>query len=147
MKLKLLFLAALFAISTLAIAANQGMAGYGKAGGGAQQPMPNLMRIVKKHGEQLNLNDDQKAKLAAWRDKSHPVVHGKLDEIREIRTELQNAVIDGANRAAINGYIARMDVLRDEIVTAKLRCRNNMREILNDEQWQALTQLYRDKFM
>ena len=105
------------------------------------------MRIIKMHGDQLNLSDEQKAKLASWREKSHPVVHGKLDEIREIRRELQNAVIDGANRAEINGYIARMDVLRDEIVATKLRCRNNMREILNDEQWQAVTGMYREKFM
>jgi Spy/CpxP family protein refolding chaperone len=147
MKFRILLFAALFAIATLGIAANHGMTGHDKAGSGAQQPMPNLMRIIKMHGDQLNLSDEQKTKLATWREKSHPVVHGKLDEIREIRRELQNSVIDGANRAEINGYIARMDVLRDEIVATKLRCRNNMREILNDEQWEAVTGMYREKFM
>lgn len=147
MKLKILFVAALFAISGLAMAASHGTGGHAKYAGEAQHPMPNLMRIVKHHADQLNLSDGQKTKLATWRNTSHDVIHGKLDEIAEIRKELQNAVIDGANRAEINGYLARMDVLRNEIVSTKLRCRNNMREILDDEQWQTVTRLYREEFM
>ena len=147
MKFKVLIAAVLIALSSLAISAGAGMGGHGKQAGGMQQPMPNLMRIVKMHGEALNLDDDQNRQLTAWHEKYHAITHGKLDEIRAIRTEMQHAVIDGANRAQINGYIARMDALRDEIVSIKLQCRNNMREVLNDEQWQTLTKMYREKFM
>ena len=147
MKLDILFAATLFAISTWAVAANPGMQGNCKQACGPQHPMPNLMRIVKKHGDQLNLSDDQKTRLAAWREKSHDVAHGKLDDMAAIEQELKNAVIDGANRAQVNGYIARMDALRDEIVSVKLRCRQNMREILNEEQWQTLTGIYRKNLM
>lgn len=147
MKFNVLIAAVLFTLSSLAISAGPGMGGHGKKAGGMQQPMPSLMRIVKMHGEALNLNDGQNRQLTAWREKYHAITHGKLDEIRVIRTEMQHAVIDGANRAQINGYIARMDTLRDEIVSIKLQCRNNMREVLKDEQWQTLTKMYREKFM
>jgi Spy/CpxP family protein refolding chaperone len=140
-----MFAAALLAVSTLAFGA--GMGGNGEHAGVGAHPMPSLMRIVKKHADQLNLSEEQNLELAAWREKSHDAVHGKMDEIGAIAKDLQNAVIDGANRAQVNGYVARMDTLRDEIVTIKLKCRNNMREILDDKQWETLITLYREKFM
>jgi len=145
MKLNILFAATMLATSCLAVGGGMGVDGTNSRA--AQQPMPSLMRTVKLHGDQLNLTDEQSRQLAAWHDKNHAVVHSKLDEIQAINREMQHAVIDGANRALINGYIARMDALRDEIVSTKLQCRNNMREILNDQQWQTVTRLYREKFM
>lgn len=146
MKLKILSLIAMFTISGLAAAAS-GTGGPGMHAHGVQQPMPSLMRVIKRHADQLNLSDEQNTQLAAWHDQNHRVVHGKLAEIQAIEKEMQQAVIDGANRAQINGYIARMDALRDQIVSTKLACRNNMRAILDDGQWQTLARLYRENLM
>lgn len=143
MKLKILSFAAMLAITNLTTAAS----GYGVQARVAQQPMPSLMRVIKRHADQLNLSDEQNTQLAAWHDQNHGVVHGKLAEIQAIRKEMQQAVIDGANRAQINGYIARMDALRDQVVSTKLACRNNMRAVLDDGQWQILARLYRENLM
>lgn len=145
MKLNILSLIAMITISSLAAAA--GMGGPDTPARGVSQPMPNLMRVIKMHADQLNLSDEQQTQLATWRDQNHAVVHGKLAEIQAIKKEMQQAVIDGANRALVNGYIARMDALRDQIVSTKLACRNNMRELLDDGQWQTLARLHRDNFM
>jgi len=114
---------------------------------GIMHPMPNFMRVIMKHGDQLNLTEKQSKALASWRAKSHHVMQAKMARIKEVRTELQEAVIDGANRAEINIFLGDIDRVRSEIVATKLKCRRNMQSLLSDEQWNKLTTIYRANFM
>jgi len=154
MKFKHLIGIALLTLGSASFAANQGAApGPGHHGHGQGKglemlhPMPNLMRVVVKFGDQLNLSEQQAAALAAWREANHSEVHARLEAMMKIRRELQMVSMQGASSARINAYIARMDRLRAEIVAAKIACRNNMHEILNEQQWNKVVALYREHFM
>lgn len=118
-----------------------------KAMSGALHPMPNLMRVVMKHGDQLDLIGKQSIQLTEWRDKSHGPMQAKVKKIQAIRTAMQNAVIDGASHAEVSVYLRKLEVVRAEIMEQKLKCRNNMRSLLNDEQWQKVSDIYRSEFM
>ena len=114
---------------------------------GALHPMPNLMRVIKMHGDQLNLNAEQAEALAKWRGKSHNVVQAKMTQIKTLRSEMQKAVIDGATRSELGEYLTHLTLVRDSIVDTKLKCRNNMKKILNETQWKQVTEIYRANFM
>lgn len=111
------------------------------------QPMPNLMRVIKHNGEQLNLTKEQAANFAKWRELSHDKVYSRMQKMMAIRKALQVAAMKGANLAAINVYVTKMDRLRAEIIAAKIACRDNVRNVLNDDQWNKLVELYRNNHM
>jgi hypothetical protein len=154
MKIKQLLGIALIALSSAALASGHG-AGQGQGHGKDKahkgmhmlQPMPNLMRVIKHHGDQLELTKDQAANLAKWRELNHDKVHKRMQEMIAIRKALQVAATKGANLAAINVYVAKMDRLRAEIIAAKIACRDNTRSILNDQQWEKLITLYRENYL
>jgi len=156
MGFKHLFSILLISLSGIALAANHGGPGKHQMGHGKDkahkgmhmlQPMPNLMRVVVQHGDQLNLNKDQSAAFAKWRELNHDKVHSRMEEMLAIRKALQVAATKGANLAAINVYVSKMDKLRAEIIAAKVACRDNMRRILNDEQWDKVIALYRENHL
>jgi Spy/CpxP family protein refolding chaperone len=153
MKITHLLGIALLGASSLSLAAGHGGQGQGhgqdKAHKGMHmlQPMPNLMRVVQHHGDQLNLTKEQSANLAKWRELNHDKVHSRMREILAIKKALQVAALKGANLAAINVYVTKMDRIRAEIIAAKIACRNNMRNVLNDEQWEKLKSIYSEEFL
>ena len=111
------------------------------------QPMPGLMRIVQHHGDQLNLTKEQSANLAKWRELNHDKVHSRMREMLAIRKAAQVAALKGANLAAINVYVTKMDRVRAEIIAAKIACRNNLRNVLTDEQWEKVKSIYAEEFL
>ena len=155
MRLNHLFGIALLLLSSTALAAGQGGPGGGQPGKGMSphkgmhklQPMPNLMRVVMHHGDQLNLSKQQAAALSAWRAANQDRIHARMKAMATVRKVLQDAVLRGANIAAVNVHLSHMDRVRAEIVAAKVACRDNMRQILNDEQWDKVVELYRQHYM
>jgi len=158
MKVKHLLCVVIITLSGSLMAAGQGPqdgSGQGKGAGHHMphkgmhmlQPMPNLMRVIKHNGDQLNLTKEQAANFAKWRELNHDKVYSRMQKMMAIRKALQVAAMKGANLAAINVYVTKMDRLRAEIIAAKIACRDNARNVLNDEQWNKLVELYRNNHM
>ena len=156
MKFKYLLGLTLFLFTSIALAATPLPPGPGMGKGQGPlmskgmhmlQPMPDLMRVVMQHGDKLNLSKEQAAALAAWRDTNGERVRARMKAMATVRKVLQDAVLRGANVAAVNVHLSHMDRVRAEIVAAKIACRNNMRQVLNDEQWDMVINLYRTHYM
>jgi len=157
MKITHLIGIAILSLSSISLAAGHGGQGQGNEQGHGKdkahkgmhmlQPMPNLMRVVQHHGDQLNLTKEQAANFAKWRELNHDKVHNRMREMLAIQKALQVAALKGANLAAINVYVTKMDRVRAEIIAAKIACRNNMRNVLNDEQWEKLKSIYSEEFL
>jgi Spy/CpxP family protein refolding chaperone len=156
MKFNRLFGIALLTLSTATFAAGPGAPGGGGQPGKGMgehkgfhmlQPMPNLMRVVMHHGDQLDLSKEQAAALAAWRTANHERIQARMKAIATVRKVLQDAILRGANIAAVNVHLSHMDRVRAEIVAAKIACRDHMRKVLNDEQWEKVVELYRKHYM
>ena len=105
-------------------------------------PMPNLMKVIKRHGDQLNLTTEQNKELAAWRDAHRTKSHSKVSQVNSLEKELFDAAMAGKSKAELMEMASKMLQLRREMIAGKIDCRDNMRRILNDEQYAKVLELY-----
>lgn len=139
----LLLTVATLLLSTLAYAAP------GQPGHGMQRmmmhasPMPNLMRVVTRHGNQLNLSESQNEALAAWREKYHQKAHQLVMEISRLEKEIFDHTLSNTGSAQIQLMIDKSLNKRRELAEQKLHCRDELRRTLSDEQWVVLVRIYR----
>lgn len=143
---KLMLLTAILLMCNVGLAQNHGHKGK-HHGMGMISPMPNLMKVVKKFGDQLNLSKEQSAELAAWREKNHARIHAQMADIKKIRLEAQQAALKGALAADLQVYVSQMDQIRNEIIATKIACCNNMKRVLNAGQWGKVITLYSEHFL
>jgi hypothetical protein len=127
-----------------------GQGGHGKHGGKGHgyamrhaNPMPNLMKIVKQHGDRLGLSDDQTQALSAWRDNHMKRMHARADSVMQLEAELAKAALDGRPKAELMGIATRIMTERTQIIATKANCRDNMRRILTPEQYQKVLSLHK----
>ncbi|MCK5877808.1 MAG: hypothetical protein KAG43_09250 [Candidatus Marithrix sp.] len=106
-------------------------------------PLPSLMMVTKKHGEQLNLSEEQKTGLAAWSKIHFPMLVEISTEIKTGEQAVHDAVVDGASKEDVMAQINELSEKRKSIASMKTDCRDNMRKLLNDEQWKQLVELYK----
>lgn len=120
--------------------------GHGKGGHGAMMkqvnPMPNLMKVIKKHGDQLDLSETQAQKLAEWREAHHTPMHARMDRIREMEMSLNAAALEGKPKAELMGMASRIMNERTQLISTKADCRDNMQRILSAEQYAKLLEIY-----
>jgi hypothetical protein len=146
-----LVLCTLIATSPLAFAEGHGKhgKGHGKQGHGAvmrhANPMPNLMKVVKKHGDQLNLSDEQRAALTQWHSQNADSMHGRFDRIKEMEAELNAASLAGKPKAELMVMASRIMNERTEIISIKTDCRDNMRRVLTPDQYAKVLEIYAQK--
>lgn len=112
----------------------------------AYNPMPNLMRMVVHQGGQLDLTAEQEAALAEWRAAHHDVIHALMGEIRAGEKAIMQAALAGAPQEEILAQAGALMDKRMAIVTIKARCRDNMRQILDESQWEQLIALYSEHY-
>jgi len=105
-------------------------------------PLPNFMKIIKKHGDQLALNEKQSAALAAWRKNNNKVVHDLANAVMAAEKALHDAAFTDASQAELQDLMDKALHLRLQLAQRKMRCRDNMRSILNENQWQKVVSLY-----
>ncbi len=105
-------------------------------------PMPNLMIVVKKQGDKLELSKKQKQSLDKWMEEHAPTVKKLAFSIKNGEAILHEAALDGASKDMLTAMLDTILKKREEIVELKTDCRNHLREILNGEQWEKLLQLY-----
>jgi hypothetical protein len=120
--------------------------GHGKQGHGQAMrhanPMPNLMKIVKKHGDELGLSDAQKAEMQRWHQANADNMHASFAKVGELEGQLNAAALAGRPKAELMVMASRIMQLRTGIVSTKIDCRDNMRRVLSAEQYAKLLALY-----
>lgn len=108
-------------------------------------PVPNYMRIVVMHGDDLDLTTEQSNQLAKWREKSHHRVNGLVNEVIEGEKALKQASMENKSREEMNQMAQAVMEKRLAIIDVKTRYRDNMRKILNDKQWNKVVETSKAK--
>jgi len=109
-------------------------------------PMPNLMMVVKKISDKLNLNKEQAAMLKEWSDVRGPVMAKQYKAVMKLETDLKEAALNNEPTEKIAALSDGIMQERMKIIRGKALCRDNMRRILNDEQYNKVKELYKANF-
>ncbi len=110
-------------------------------------PMPNLMMVIKKMGDKLNLSEKQAAALKQWRDEREPVMKKQYAEIIKLENEIQQAALENAPTEKLAGLSDAIMQERTKVIRGKAFCRDKMNQILEPEQFKKVVELYKANFM
>jgi len=105
-------------------------------------PMPPLMMVVKHHADELSLTDEQNENLAKWRETSAVKVAALAKETMAGEKQITEAALKGESTEVIQKIASNVMEKRMSIIKIKIQCRDNMKKILNDEQWEKVVALY-----
>ncbi len=105
-------------------------------------PMPPLMMVVKHHADELALTDEQKASLAKWRETSSPKVAALAKAIMAEEKQITEATLKNESAEVIQKMADSVMEKRITIIKTKIQCRDNMKKIMNDKQWDTIVALY-----
>jgi Spy/CpxP family protein refolding chaperone len=142
--LKALTLAGLMAASSLALSAQDYHHGMDDAMRHAN-PMPNLMQVIVRHGDELQLTTEQSKALAEWRDSHHGPMHDLVKQVGKMEEAMYQASLAGNDKAELMAMLEEVLELRRRIAAGKIDCRDNMRKILTGEQFDQVVSLYRQR--
>jgi len=106
-------------------------------------PMPNLMLVVNKNKEQLDLSEEQATALKEWHGKNQPHMMKMVKQVVILEKKLSDEALAGASGNVLQQITSEIFNVRGMIIKTKLACRNNMHEILNQEQWDKVVELYK----
>jgi len=105
-------------------------------------PLPNFMLVIAKHGEMLDLSEEQQAALKAWGKEHKPLVKQLVKAITQGEKALHEAALEGASKAKLMAKLDGLLAKRKALAELKTDCRDNMREVLSDEQWEQVIEYY-----
>lgn len=105
-------------------------------------PMPNLMQVINKHADQLNLSAKQAAALADWRKQHMDPMHDQVKHIVQMEQDLNAAALAGSSKAEIMALANKILQERRDIISTKTDCRDNMKRILTPEQFEKVLAIY-----
>jgi flagellar motility protein MotE (MotC chaperone) len=105
-------------------------------------PLPNFMIVLKKHGDMLALSADQKQTLKKWGKEHKPIAKKLVKAIMKGEKQLHQATLDGASKEEIMAELDKLLKARRELAALKTDCRDNLRKVLSDEQWNQVVELY-----
>ncbi len=108
-------------------------------------PMPNLMMVVMMQPEALDLNDEQKNALKAWRKQSQPRMKEMLQILTELEKQLHDAALAGASDKTLRDITNMLLSTRAAIIKQKLACRNRIVQVIGVEKMKKLVELYKAK--
>jgi Spy/CpxP family protein refolding chaperone len=108
-------------------------------------PMPNLMMMVIMQPETLDLNDEQKNALKAWRKQAQPKMMEMVKTVIKLEKQLHEAALAGAPGSVIQEITSQMLNVRGAIIKNKLACRNHMVQVIGVEKMKKLIELYKAK--
>lgn len=110
-------------------------------------PMPNLMLVVKKMGDKLDLSKDQSTRLKAWNDERDPIMAKQFKTVVQFEKEILEAALNNEPLMKINQLADAITMERMKIIRGKTFCRNKMKEILKPEQFEKVISLYKANFV
>lgn len=112
------------------------------AAGDATAPIVELMPIVMRHEQALQLTPEQSAALAAYRREAAPVRMAIQKNLLALRANLRQAILHNAPQS-------QREALMDQITQAELmhmqsrnRCAEFLRQTLSAEQFERVKALY-----
>lgn len=109
-------------------------------------PLPNLMQVVKKMADKLNLTEKQAADLKQWQDERGPVMAKQYKAVVQFEKELKEAALNDEPLGKIDQLADSIMQIRMKIIRGKAFCRDNMKRILDDNQFTKVLELYKANF-
>lgn len=109
-------------------------------------PMPNLMKVITKMGDQLNLDEKQNGELKKWREERMPKVNQLVETIVKLEADLHQAAIKNESLEKIDQLADGIMQNRIQLIRGKALCRENMKRILDDNQYKKVLELYAANF-
>lgn len=106
-------------------------------------PMPNLMQVIMTQGDKLELTKEQSKALDEWHSKNQPRIMEMAEHVAKLEKTLSEQALEGASGAVLQQITNEIFKVRENIIKTKLACRNNMHNILKQEQWDKLIELYK----
>ncbi len=110
-------------------------------------PMPNLLAVYKKMGDKLNLSDEQKTKLDAGIKVRGPKIEELYASVKGLEKELHDATLNDQPLNKIDQLADKLIQARLAIIEGKTGCRESIKEVLSDKQFQNIVKLYLDNMM
>ncbi len=108
-------------------------------------PMPNLMMVVMKNAEELDLNERQQEALKAHRQQVQPQMKKMVKAVMMLEKQLHDAAVAGAPGNILRDITGDIFDARAAIIKSKLACRNRLAQVLGQEKMTKLIELYRAK--
>lgn len=105
-------------------------------------PMPKLMAVILMNGDQLNMSAEQKQALENWRLKNMNHWALLFDQVLTAEKAMTKDALALVSAEKLEKEYAEVLAKRTEMAKMSLACRDNMRKVLNDEQWDKLIQLF-----
>jgi len=109
-------------------------------------PMPNLMQVVKKMGDK-NLTKEQVTQLKQWQDERGPIMQKQYQAVMKLEADINKAALDNESVDKIKQLADSIMQERIKIIRGKAFCRDNMKRILDDEQYKKVVALYKENFI
>lgn len=106
-------------------------------------PMPKLMAIVLMHNKELNLSGEQKKALENWRLKNMNHWAMLFDQVLTTEKQITQDALGMKDAKLLMAEFDRMADKRREMAQMSLACRDNMKKVLNAEQWETLLTLFK----
>ncbi len=110
-------------------------------------PMPNLMAVFKKMAGELNLTDKQQSQLKAGIEARSPKIKALYAKVKELEDAIYKATLKDESLTKIDQLADKLIQARLDIIQGKIACRESVKEILDDKQFQKMVSLYRTKIM
>ena len=110
-------------------------------------PMPLLMKVITEYGDELKLSDKQAAELKQWRDERKPVVKKLIAEVLSLEADIHKAVMDDKPLETVDQLADAIMQSRVQIIRNKALCRDNIKRVLDEDQYKKVLELYKTHFM
>lgn len=105
-------------------------------------PGVNFMTVVAMKNNGLNLSSEQEQTFAKWRAENHNIIEGKMRQIARLEAEIKSLSQERADAEKIFKKQRETGILRREVATIKLLCRDLIIETLETEQFDGLVVNY-----
>ncbi len=106
---------------------------------------PNYMNFILKNKEVLSIDKKQYQKLEEIRKVKSPKAVKAAYSIKEIVENIYQLSLDNIEKEPLLNNLEKSLILRNSLAKMKLDCRNKILEILNEEQWNELLKMYKEK--
>jgi len=106
---------------------------------------PNYMNFILKNKEALKIDKKHYQKLEEIRKVKSPKAVKAAYSIKEIEENIYQLSLDNIEKEPLLNNLEKSLILRNSLAKMKLDCRNKVLEILNEEQWNELLKMYKEK--
>lgn len=105
-------------------------------------PMPKLMVIVLMQSDKLELSPEQANALEKWRIDHMNRWSAMFDKVVRSEKKLTQEALAMAPAETLEAQFSELLQIRKEMASMSLACRDNLRKVLSDSQWQTLVTLF-----